>query len=282
VNRKRNLALLVALLALVMATQGCGVINKLRSKNALNEGVREFNKGKYEEADKKFTEAVKLSPDLANAKLFHARTIYQLYDQQRTPEMAQQALDAYQDIINTSKDRPELVDQALAFQADIYDKLTKSAEEKGEEGKQKAAEYRQKYHEVLEARANLPGAKDDTKAAVYYSIGQSYWSDAFKISRSYVNYDSTLKQPIPADKADQMRPAIQKSLQYLNQALQYNPEYADVWTIKKLALMQESFITSDPARKQALKTEIDTADKKAKELYERRKQDAAAANAKAS
>lgn len=281
-NRKHNLALLVALLALVMATQGCGVINKLRAKNALNEGVREFNKGKYDEAEVKFAKAAQLSPDLANAKLFHARTIYQLYDQQRTPEMAQKAIDAYQDIVNTSKDNPELVDQALAFQADIYDKVTKSAEEKGDEGKQKAAEYRKKYHEVLEARASLPGAKDETKAAVYYSIGQSYWSDAFKASRSYVNYDGTLKQPIPPDKVEQMRPAIQKSLQYLNQALQFNPEYADVWTIKKLALMQENFITSDPSRKQALKTEIDAADKKAKELYERRKQDAATANTKAS
>jgi tetratricopeptide (TPR) repeat protein len=282
VNRKRNLALLGALLALVMATQGCGVINKLRSKNALNEGVREFNKGKYEEAEKKFAEAVKLSPDLANAKLFKARTIYQLYDQQRTPEMAQQALDAYQNIIDTSKDNPQLVDQALAFQADIYDKLTKFYEEKGDEGKAKASEYRKKYHEVLEARASLPGAKDDTKAAVYYSIGQSYWSDAFKISRSYIDYTGKPKQPIPADKADQMRPAIQKSLQYLNQALQYNPDYADVWTIKKLALMQESFITSDPARQKALQAQIDEADKKAKELYEKRKQDAAQANAKAS
>jgi tetratricopeptide (TPR) repeat protein len=281
VNRKRNLALLVSLLALMMATQGCGVINKLRSKNALNEGVREFNKGKYEEAEKKFAEAVKLSPDLANAKLFKARTVYQLYDQQRTPEMAQQALAAYQDIIDTSNDNPQLKDQALAFQADIYDKLTKFYEEKGDEGKAKAAEHRKKYHEVLEARAALPGAKDDTKAAVYYSIGQSYWSDSFKLSRSYVNYDGTLKQPIPPDKVEQMRPAIQKALQYLNQALQYNPDYADVWTIKKLALMQENFITSDPARKQALKTEIDAADKKAKDLYEKRKQEAAQANAQA-
>jgi tetratricopeptide (TPR) repeat protein len=282
VNRKRNLALLVALLALVMATQGCGVINKLRSKNALNEGVREFNKGKYEEAEVKFAKAVELSPDLANAKLFRARTIYQLYDQQRTPEMAQKALAAYQDIIDTSKENPQLQDQALAFQADIYDKLTKFYEEKGDEGKAKAAEHRKKYHEVLEARAALPGAKDDTKAAVFYSIGQSYWSDSFKISRSYVDYKGDLKQPIPADKVEQMRPAIQKSLQYLNQALQYNPDYADVWTIKKLALMQENFITSDPARKQALKTEIDATDKKAKELYEKRKQDAAQANTQAS
>ncbi|HEY9231568.1 MAG TPA: hypothetical protein VIS78_05460 [Blastocatellia bacterium] len=276
-NRKPNLMLLVALVALVVATQGCGVINKLRAKNSLNEGVREFNKGKYEAAEAKFKEAVDLSPDLANAKLFRAQTIYQLYDQQRTPESAQKALDAYQDIINTSKDNPQLTDRALAFQADIYDKLTKSAEEKGDEGKAQAAEYRKRYHEVLEARAALPAAKDETKAAVFYSIGQSYWSDAFKVSRSYVNYDGTLKQPIPADKAAQMRPAIEKALQYLNQALQYNPEYADVWTIKKLTLMQKKFITTDQAQAQALQKEIDATDKKAKEMYEKRKADAAQA-----
>jgi len=282
VNRKRNLTLLVALAALVLATGGCGVINKLRAKNALNEGVREFNKGKYDEAQVKFAKAVELSPDLANAKLFNARTIYQLYDQQRTQEAADKALAAYQDIVNTSKDNPQLQDQALAFQADIYDKLTKLAEEKGDAGKQQAADYRKKYHEVLEARAALPGAKDDTKAAVYYSIGQSYWSDAFKASRSYVNYDGTLKQPIPPDKVAQMRPAIERSLEYLNQALQYNPGYADVWTIKKLALMQKKFITTEPAQQQALQKDIDAADKKAKELYEKRKQEAADANTKAS
>ncbi|HJQ23727.1 MAG TPA: hypothetical protein VKA60_07390 [Blastocatellia bacterium] len=276
-NRKPTLMLLVALALLMVATQGCGVINKLRAKNSLNEGVREFNKGKYEAAEAKFAEAVTLSPDLANAKLFHAQTVYQLYDQQRTPESAQRALDAYQDIINTSKDSPQLQDRALAFQADIYDKLTKQAEEKGDEGKAQAAEFRKKYHEVLEARAALPAATNETKAAVYYSIGQSYWSDSFKISRSYVNFDLTLKQPIPADKAAQMRPSIEKALEYLNQALQYNPDYADVWTIKKLALYQKKFITTDSAQQQALQKEIDAADKKAKELYEKRKADAAQA-----
>ena len=153
----------------------------------------------------------------------------------------------------------------------------------GEEGKQKAAEYRKKYHEVLEARAALPGAKDETKAAVFYSIGQSYWSDAYKISRPFVDpYKADLKQPIPQDKAEQMRPAIEKALEYLDKALQYNPEYADVWTIKKLTLMQKSYLTTDPAQKQALQKEIDAAGKKATELYDKRKQEAAQANAKPS
>jgi tetratricopeptide (TPR) repeat protein len=281
VNRKRNLTLLAALVALVMATGGCGVINKLRAKNALNEGVREFNKGKYDEAEKKFGEAVNLSPDLANAKLFHARTIYQLYDQQRTPEAAQKAIDAYQDIVDTSKDNPKLQDQALAFQADIYDKLTKQAEEKGDEGKAKAAEYRQKYHELLERRADLPGASDETKAAVYYSIGQSYWSDAFKATRSYINYDGTVKQQIPPEKVNVVKQVIPKSLDYLNRALQYNPNYADVWTIKKLALLQQSYVTTDGPQKQAIQKEADAAGKKAEDLR-KQQADAANANAKAS
>ena len=48
-------------------------------------------------------------------------------------------------------------------------------------------------------------------------------------------------------------------------------------TIKKLSLMQKKFITTDPAQQQALQKEIDAADKKAKELYEKRKSDAAQA-----
>jgi tetratricopeptide (TPR) repeat protein len=277
VNRHRHLALLVALLALVLATQGCGVINKLRAKNALNEGVREFNKGKYDEAEVKFAKAVELSPDLANAKLFHARTIYQQYDQHHTDEMAQQALKAYQEIIDTSKDNAQLQDQALAFQADIYDKLRKSAEENGEAGKPQAAMYRQKYHQALEARADLPAASNEIKSAVYYSIGNSYWNDAYKLSRPYVDVyspEGKLKQPLPPERIDQMRPAVQKALEYLNKALEQNPEYADAWTIKKLALLQEGYVTTDPVRQKAIKAEMDVADKKAKDLYLKRKQEA--------
>jgi tetratricopeptide (TPR) repeat protein len=279
VNRFRTLAPLAALLALAMVSGGCGVINKLRAKNSLNEGVREYNKGKYDLAEAKFKLASDLSPDLTNARLFYAQTLYQEYDQHRTEDMANRVINAYQDIIDKSKDNPQQLDRGLAFQADVLDKMRKAAEEKGEEGKARAEQLRQQYHQILEQRADLPGASAETKAAVYYSIGQSYWSDAFKISRSYVNFDGTLKQPIPPDKAAQMKPAIDKALEYLNKALGFNPDYADVWTIKKLSLMQENFITTDPARQKALKTQIDEADKKAKSLYEKRKADAAQANA---
>jgi hypothetical protein len=67
-KKKPNLKLLIALLALVMTTQGCGVVYKLLAKDKLNEGVREFNKGKFELAEEKFKHALELSPDMLNAQ----------------------------------------------------------------------------------------------------------------------------------------------------------------------------------------------------------------------
>lgn len=261
---------MLLLLAATIATPGCGVINKLRAKNSLNEGVREFNKGRYDLAEEKFTHALELSPDLANAGLFRARAIYQQYDQKRGEELANKTLDAYQVVVDKNKGNDKVVDTALAFKADVYDKLHKSAVEKGD--KAKAEEYKKKQHETLLERANLPGANEHTKAAVYYTIGQGYWQEAYNLSRGYINYDATLKQPIGTDVADKMRPNIQKALEYLIKAVEQDPEYADAWSYKKLTLLQESYITSDPARKTALAAEIKTADEKTKSLYEKRKQ----------
>jgi tetratricopeptide (TPR) repeat protein len=280
VNLNHKLALLLLVFAVAFAAQGCGVINKLRAKNSLNEGVREFNKGKYDTAEEKFARAIELSPDLANASLFRARAIYQQYDQKRTDEMANKVLGAYQEIIDKNKGNDRLIDTAEAFKADVFDKLHKSAIEKGD--KAKAVEYKKQQHELLLARATNPTATEHTKAAVYYTIGQGFWQEAYNISRAYINYDATLKQPIPADKAEQMRPNIQKALEYLSKAIENDPEYADAWSYKKLTLLQESYITTDPARKNALAADIKAADEKTKALYEKRKQEEAASQASAS
>ena len=271
-NRNHKLALMLLLLVVAIAAPGCGVINKLRAKNSLNEGVREFNKGRYDLAEEKFTRAIELSPDLANAGLFRARAIYQLYDQKRDEEMAKKVLEAYQEVIDKNQGNQKVVDTALAFKADVYDKLYKSALEKGEAGKAKALEYKKLQQDTLLARANNPTATEHTKAAVYYTIGQGYWQEAYNLSRSYINFDATLKRPIPADVAKQMEPNIQKALEYLNKAIEYDPEYADAWSYKKLTLLQESYIITDPARKNALAADIKAAEEKTKSLYEKRKQ----------
>ena len=114
--------------------------------------------------------------------------------------MANKTLEAYQKVIDSNKGNDKVVDTALAFKADVYDKLHKSAVEHGD--KAKAEEYKKKQHDTLLERATLPGATEHTKAAVYYTIGQGYWQEAYNLSRYAIAYDATLKSPIPPERAD--------------------------------------------------------------------------------
>src|SRR5215203_4436073 len=95
---------LVLILAILVATtSGCGVINRIRSKNQLNEAARAYREGRFVEAEQHSREAAELDPDNKTAPMFIARTIHAQYRPGvQTPEniaKAQQAIDAYQQIL---------------------------------------------------------------------------------------------------------------------------------------------------------------------------------------
>ena len=100
------------LAVLASMTPGCGVVNSLRAKNSLNDGVREFNKGKYQLAEEKFARSLELNPDLTNAQLFYARSLNAQFDQSLTDDLGKKTIDAYDDIIRKNQDKPDAVDQA--------------------------------------------------------------------------------------------------------------------------------------------------------------------------
>ncbi|MGH9943562.1 MAG: tetratricopeptide repeat protein, partial [Pyrinomonadaceae bacterium] len=57
-----------ALLALTVATtSGCGVVNSLRAKSALNDGARAYKAGDFDEAEQHFRRALELNPNQKNA-----------------------------------------------------------------------------------------------------------------------------------------------------------------------------------------------------------------------
>ena len=58
-KRIQKLAVILALAALAVATPGCGLVNSLRAKDSLNDGVRAFNQGKFDVAQKKFEFALR-------------------------------------------------------------------------------------------------------------------------------------------------------------------------------------------------------------------------------
>ena len=239
-NNKKNLSLLI-LLALALMAPGCGVVNSLRAKNSLNDGVREFNKGKYQLAEEKFARSLELNPDLTNAQLFYARSLNAQFDQSLTDELGKKTIDAYDDIISKNQDKPDAVDQALAFKANIYNQLTRANPERSNE-------YRAHQRETLEKRATLPSATAKTKADVYYTLGVGYWQESYDLNASYVSHNKT----IPPEILEKMRTQlVPKAHEYLLKAISVDPNYANAWFYEKLVYIEE--MKYSPSKQNELK-----------------------------
>ena len=69
----------IALAILVVTTSGCGVVNRIRAKNELNEAARAYREGHFAEAEQHSRKALELDPDSKTAPLFIARTIHAQY-----------------------------------------------------------------------------------------------------------------------------------------------------------------------------------------------------------
>src|SRR5678809_1445963 len=112
---------IVMILAILVATSsGCGVINRIRAKNQLNEAAKAYREGHFPEAEEHSRRAAELDPNNKTAPMFIARTIHAQYRPGvQTPEniaKAQEAIQAYQQIL----DRDPASDEAYKAIAYLY------------------------------------------------------------------------------------------------------------------------------------------------------------------
>jgi tetratricopeptide (TPR) repeat protein len=270
-NRKSTILLMTGVLSLV-GMAGCGVFDNLRAKNSLNEGVRAFNGGKYEVAQTRFSEALALDPKNAKTQLFYARALNAKFEQKQTEEAGLQALEAYENIINHGQGDPKTIDQSLAFEAKVYDDLSTLVPDK-------AVQYKDKERATLLRRADLPGATDQIKAEVYYTIGEGYWKESYDLSRPYLQVvgGKAEQKAIPQPVADKMKPAILKAHEYLQKALAVQPDYADAWIYEKLVYLEETKV--EPAKKQDLDKKMTEAQDNYKKYHDQQQAQAQQAQA---
>src|SRR5215207_3176328 len=108
----------IVLAILVATSSGCGVINRIRSKNQLNEAARAYREGRFPEAEQHSRRAAELDPDNKTAPMFIARTIHAQYRPGvQAPEnvaKAQEAINAYQQILAKNPQDEEAY-QAIAY-----------------------------------------------------------------------------------------------------------------------------------------------------------------------
>lgn len=260
---KHNLALLVCLLATGLAAGGCGVINELRAKDTLNQGVQEYNDGKYEQAQEKFARALELSPEMVNAKLFHAHTIKAQFDQNASEELGLQALREYDKIIAENTGKEKVIDQALGFEIKIYETLARNAGAKGDKNKQ--LQYVEDQRAAMVRRAEN-STDNNVKAATYHALAASYWDESYYgNSQQYTTYN----RPIPPEVIAKMKPLVEKGLMHIEESLKLNSDPPDAWVFKRLLLYEKLKTETNPENKKVLEARI----KETGETYEKKRKE---------
>lgn len=235
----RGTALMCGALVLALGGAGC---SKLIAKDLLNQGAREYNKGRYEKAEKLFKQAMEKDPDFVQAKLFYATAIRSRVaseDGEEQIKTAKMAIEAYKELLkpeNESRLKERDRDQTYAFIADLYRTL----------------DDQKSYKEWLQKRADLPNQKPTTRAECLYSIGVTYWNEATKISKKYeTQVPGKLAETAKPDKwkkedIDAILEAVQTGLKYIEQAIAADPKYANAYSYKALLLKEQMKATADP------------------------------------
>ncbi len=261
-NRKFNLLVLVGLIVSMAGLSGCSVVNNLRAKDSLNEGVREFNKGKFDEAQKKFERALDLSPGLTSAQLFYARAMNARFEQSLTEDLGLETIKTYEDLIQKNPDNQKIKDQALAFETKVYERLADNVPDKSKE-------YLQKQRETL-IRRGENATDPETKAAVYHALGASYWSEAYYgHTEKYARYNREL----PPEVAEEIKPMLAKGHEYIQQSLKIKPDQPDAWIFERLLLYEDKKINKDPAQLKQIDAAIATAGDNYKKYRDQQQQE---------
>lgn len=226
----------IAFLAVLVATSsGCGVINRIRAKNQLNEAARSYREGRFAEAEQRSREAAELDPNNKTAPMFIARTIHAQYRPGvQSPEnlaKAQQAIEAYQQLLAKNPQDDEAY-KAIAY---LYESIK---------------EY-DKLRKWISDRANDPNADPEKRAEAYVVLASKDWDCSFKITELPTNKTTTIdqtnnkattsyKKPKDQKDFDQAQMCVKQGLTEAENAIKFDPNNESAWSYKTNLLLEAS------------------------------------------
>jgi tetratricopeptide (TPR) repeat protein len=225
---------IVIVLAILVATNsGCGVINRIRSKNQLNEAARAYREGKFPEAEQHSREAAALDPDNKTAPMFIARTIHAQYRPGvQAPEniaKAQQAIEAYQKILEKNQGDDEAY-KAIAY---LYGAIKED----------------DKLRQWISQRAASDATEPVKRAEAYIVLASKDWDCSFKITEQPGVKTTTIDQGTnkatvsyskPKDPKDynQAQLCVKQGLAEAENAIKFDPNNESAWSYKTNLLLE--------------------------------------------
>src|SRR5215470_3757486 len=225
----------IVLAVLVAISSGCGVVNRIRAKNQLNEAARSYREGRFPEAEQHSREAAALDPDNKTAPMFIARTIHAQYRPGvQSPEniaKAQEAIAAYQEILARNPQDDEAY-KAIAY---LY-------------GAIKADD---KLRQWIAARATSESTAPEKRAEAYVVLASKDWDCSFKITEqpgvkntsveTTTNKATvTYKKPKEQKEFDQAQMCVKQGLVEAENAIKFDPLNESAWSYKTNLLLEAS------------------------------------------
>jgi tetratricopeptide (TPR) repeat protein len=223
----------VFVLAVVVSTSGCGVINRIRAKNEINEAARAYKAGKFAEAEQHSKRALELNPEDKNAPKFIARTIHAQYKPGvETPEnqaRARAAIDAYKKLLEKDPDNEE----AYKAIAALYGALKEDDTQR----------------QWITQRANQESVAAKQRAEAYTVLASKDWNCSYEITEQPDNKQTVSKDGKPTiqfkkpkeqadfDKAQQ---CVARGLEEAEKAISLDPDNDTAWSFKTNLLLESA------------------------------------------
>ena len=218
----RKLATVCALALFVLATASC---QKLQARDNLVKGIKAFKETKFETAIKHFDLAQATGPEpgkrgtLSRHRLCPACSIQTPPAVGDNEKYANNAIQVFESVLNKDPKNTS----AVAGLAGIY---------QGLKNLEKSREYYLKQTEI-----------DPENPVPYYAIASTDWL------RMRIK-DNPLSE-------EQKIQAIEEGLQYVEKALEKNPNYQEAMAYKNLLLRDKAAVSKDPAEAKRLTAEAD-------------------------
>jgi hypothetical protein len=224
----------ITLAILVVTTSGCGLINKVRAKNELNEAAQAYHDGHFDQAEQHSRRALELDPDSKSAPLFIARTIHaQFRPGVQAPEniaKANEAIQAYQQILSKDPKNEEAF-KAIAY---LYGAIKED----------------DKLRAWLTSRASDSGVEPDKRAEAYTILASKDWDCSFKITELPTNKSTTIeagnrakvtyKKPQQQKDFDTAQACVKRGLEEIENAIKLDPNNESAWSYKTNLLIEAS------------------------------------------
>jgi tetratricopeptide (TPR) repeat protein len=222
----------IALAVLVVTGSGCGLVNRIRAKNELNEAARTYREGHFDEAEQHSRRALELDPNSKTAPQFIARTIHAQYRPGvNTPEnlaKANEAIAAYQQILQKDPKNEEAY-KAIAY---LYGAIKED----------------DKLRSWISARANDGSVDAEKRAEAYIVLASKDWDCSFKITELPANKATTLnegnvakvsyKKPSSQKDFDTAQACVKRGMEEIENAIKFDPNSESAWSYKTNLLLE--------------------------------------------